>query len=333
MSTCAACGHEPVAGPFCTRCGSATAPSTPPPQQPPQPQPQQSPQPPQPQPQPSSFAPPAAPVSTPSVPTAGSSPPPARFPLFADETGPDDPPPARFALYADESPTTAPPATAATPVAERPPPPAPPPARRRERAATWWLPWVLGVLFVALIATVGVLLLSGGDSGAGSASDNASEAAGDDPGAEDLTGRAEATVPKPARASTDNQGNRVTYGAANLFDGEATTCWRTAGDAAGKVLVFRFDEPVTITEVGLINGYAKNDPPNDWYTANRRVLEAQWSFGSGDPVRQTLEESRDLQTIDVDSVETREVRLRLVQVSPPGGRDYTAISEVALRGQ
>lgn len=190
---------------------------------------------------------------------------------------------------------------------------------------------------MALIATVGVILVTGADDSPGSASDGttAGSADGDDESGSgsDLTEQAEPTVPKPARASTDNQGNRTTYVAANLSDGEPTTCWRTAGDATGKVLVFRFDEPVTITEVGMINGYAKSDPPNDWYAANRRVLEAEWRFDSGDPVSQTLENSRDLQTVAVDAVETREVRLRLVQVSPPGGRNFTAISEISLRGE
>ncbi len=319
MTTCAACGHQPVAGPFCTRCGRPTAPAEPPPvgdQPPPAPD----------RPGGAPGAEPAAPAH-PSAPTPGTAPPPPRFPLFADEADPPDAPtPARFPLYADE---VTPPA--APPTAEQPPPPAPATSHRERRAAAW-VPWVLGLLFVALIAATGMVLVTGGDDDPQTAQDEPA-AGSDDPGGTDLTGEASARVPKPARASRDNQGNRVTYGAANLLDGDPSTCWRMPGDGTGKVLVFRFDAPVTLTEVGLINGYAKKDPPNDWYTANRRVLEVVWRFGAGDPVRQTLTRSRELQTVAVDRVETSVVRLRLVGVSRPGGRDFTAISDVSLRGE
>ena len=41
--------------------------------------------------------------------------------------------------------------------------------------------------------------------------------------------------------------------------------------APARSVTFTFDNAVTVTEVGLINGYAKNDPPHDWYAGNRRI--------------------------------------------------------------
>ena len=60
-----------------------------------------------------------------------------------------------------------------------------------------------------------------------------------------------------------------------------------------------------------------------------------WEFDDGTTVSQDLDETRDLQTVEVD-VTTETVELTLVTVSAPGTgparRDYTAISEVSFVG-
>ena len=100
-------------------------------------------------------------------------------------------------------------------------------------------------------------------------------------------------------------------------------------------------EEAVISEVGLINGYAKKDRGGtrtvDWYAMNRKILEVEWLFDDGTTVAQNLRTEPVLQTIVVDDVSTRTIRMRIVEVSAPGKpplrKNVTAISDVLLRGE
>jgi len=157
----------------------------------------------------------------------------------------------------------------------------------------------------------------------------------------DLTGSAAVSAPATDEPGVDTAGHPTSYDADNMLDGDAGTAWRMAGDGAGTVLTFRFPETVTLTEVGLVNGYAKTgqegDRELDWYRGNRRILAVDWTFDDGTTIHQDLRETRDLQTVPVAGLATRTVQLRLVEVSEPGAgparRDKTSISEVSLVGR
>lgn len=256
------------------------------------------------------------------------------------------PPPQRFPLYADEDPPGA--GTAPLPVVPGGPATAAPDPGGRHRRARW-LPWlVLGALVVVLGLVAASLL--GGDDRPGDAA-SAGAPSGGDAGAanpptgepEDLAGRATARAPRSDADSVDiATGLPTTYEPANMLDGDPTTGWRVTGDATGDTLTFTFDEPVTLSAVGLVNGYAKTSVDGsgtefDLYAGSRRVLEVEWVLDGGDPIPQTLVDGdREVQLLDVGAVEASTVELRLVGVSAPGtgpgARDKTAISEVALRG-
>lgn len=156
---------------------------------------------------------------------------------------------------------------------------------------------------------------------------------------EDVAASAGVEAPPPVPPGRSLAGEPVSYAAANLTDGDTTTAYRVRGDATGTVLTFRWPEPVTLHEVGLVNGYAKTDSANgvavNWYAANRKVLRVRWTFDDGTTVEQELRPDPDLQTVEAPGVATRTVRLELLAVSPPGagprGRDVTALSEVVLR--
>jgi hypothetical protein len=144
-------------------------------------------------------------------------------------------------------------------------------------------------------------------------------------------------VPGTAAASTDARtGAPVTFEAAHLTDGDTTTCWRVDGDASGGTITVTFRQPVTLTEVGLVNGYAKSYPGYDGYKLNRRVLSVRWVFDDGTSVDQQLATDRRMQTVPVQAGETSHLRLEIVSVSPPGsgplGKDFTPISELQLTG-
>ena len=216
-----------------------------------------------------------------------------------------------------------------------------------------------------LFAMIGaLLLLTEDDDGGSSARDRASDrssaeaaepdeptAAPSDPSAEaeptetppvsegpiDLARYAAATVPATAEPNEDVAGNLVRYEARNMLDGVPETCWRMPGSGASDEIVFQFEAPVEITEVGLVNGYAKTSGEFDWYNGNRRVLEVEWVFDDGTTVSQPLDEIRTLQSVPVDAVTSSTITLRLLDVSKPGtgrsARDYTAISDVTLVGE
>ena len=156
----------------------------------------------------------------------------------------------------------------------------------------------------------------------------------------DLTREVDATAPRTAPPSRDSSGNPVTYEAGQMLDGVPETCWRMPGDGTGSTLVFTLPRQAEITELGVINGYAKtaHDARGtlDWYHGNRRILRVVWTFDDGTEIPQELADTTSMQTIEVDHVRTGTVTMTLDEVSPPGtgraARNYTAISDVSLLG-
>lgn len=299
MTTCATCGTPLGVGRFCTGCGARIADAAP--------------------------LPDAAPIRPSTAPpTAHEVPPPARYPLWAEEPAPTEAETTRIDL----------PVVAVT---------APRPVRARRR------PGVLlaaAVAAVVVLAGVAVLATRSGQEGttpapaAGGATGGVTDgdAAGPLPGAGDRS-RVRVTAPPSGPPSTDvATGARVTYGAANLLDGDPTTAWRTPGDASGAQFVLRLPPGSTLTSLSLVNGYAKTsvvgERTYDWYAGGRRVLRVRWTFDDGTSVDQRLIDTRDPQRLDVGAVRTRTVRLTLLEVSAPGSgparRDATAISEIGV---
>jgi hypothetical protein len=152
----------------------------------------------------------------------------------------------------------------------------------------------------------------------------------------DLTDQVtEVEVPATAPASADLSGRPVTFGAHNLVDGDLQTAWRMAGDGAGGSITLTFARPVTLTSVGLINGYAKKYPGYNGYWLNRKVTQVRWTFEDGSTVTQDLRRVTRMQTIPVHPGPTSSLKIDIVTTVPSNkanSRDYTAISELALVG-
>jgi len=333
VDVCTQCGYELGIGRFCTNCGHPVgAPATP------------------------AVAGREAPAPDRRTDTAER---PRAVPPSTPATAPT-PPPARSPLYADEEP-----AAPDTDPGPRPAPSTTSRARhvdesRRQGAAAGWVPWVAGLTVMLLLAALGLWLLLAGDddqvaTDRVSAPDRTEQPSLDPrrpegratvspepqvvPG--DLADAATVQAPAPAPATQDVTGSPVTFVAAHLLDGVPETCWRMPGDGTGESITFRFGGPTEMTEVGLVNGYAKTastaSGSYDWYAGNRRTLQVEWTFDDGTVVTQDLRETRAMQTVALDEgVVTEQVTMRLIEVSPPGtgpaSRDYTAISEVSLRG-
>lgn len=250
------------------------------------------------------------------------------------------PPPQRFPLYA-EQPDSPAPAPAPTPVAPGPPPHG---GQHRRPSPLVWVGLAVGALLLLVIA---VALLTGesvedpSDPAAGTSSADGDPAPTVDP--EPLVDQVSAEAPRADADSVDiSTGEPTSYEAGNMVDGDPETAWRVNGDAAGETLTFTFDEPVTLTSLGLVNGYAKRSVDGsgtefDLYAGSRRVLEVQWVLDGETVIDQTLSDGeRGLQRVDTGAVEVTVVELRLVEVSAPGrgpaARNKTAISEVSLEG-
>ena len=157
----------------------------------------------------------------------------------------------------------------------------------------------------------------------------------DDADAVDLASRSTATGPSPRRPGTDVNGKKVSYPLSNMFDGTPSTAYRIAGDASGKEITFTLPEKATISEVGLINGYAKMDPGANWYDRNRKITKVEWIFDDGTRVDQDLRETTDMQVIGVDDAVTSTITMRIISVTKHSGPplwNVTAISDVVLRG-
>ncbi len=142
-----------------------------------------------------------------------------------------------------------------------------------------------------------------------------------------------------APAATDDAGRPVSYEPGNLYDGRPDTAWRCAGDGVGQSVTFTFAAGTTISEVGLINGYAKVDPTSGAhrYPEYRRVTQVTWTFPDGTAVDQTLVDGNELtQSMTIPAQSTTQVRLTIDTTTVPGTtqstRNAMLISDVTFAG-
>ena len=134
-----------------------------------------------------------------------------------------------------------------------------------------------------------------------------------------------------APMSEDAAGNMVDYSAAYVVDGDSHTAWRAEGDGIGYELVVNLGAEYHLTEVGLIPGYAKTEGEIDRFHQNRRILSVVWDFADGLRVTQDFEDAAQMQSIPIDAT-SNWVRVHIDATSEDGGRDYVAISDIALVG-
>jgi hypothetical protein len=154
----------------------------------------------------------------------------------------------------------------------------------------------------------------------------------------DLAGQATASAEATSPDGVDSESNPVSYSVDILTDGSLETAWRMRGDGSGSSITFRFDQPVTITELALTNGYTKQDAGNgaDRYQQERRITQVTWTMDDGSTLEQPLTDPEwDLQRLPVDEGTTSTLTLTIDGTTEPGDpdRDYTAISEVEISGR
>ncbi len=166
---------------------------------------------------------------------------------------------------------------------------------------------------------------------------SASASPGTAPAGGPLEGSASAQVPATSPDAVDGAGGSVGYAAANMLDGDPTTTWRMDGDGTGRVVTFVLDGPREVDAVGLVNGYAKDDPATgtDRYDQGRRITRVTWTVGDQRVTQDLRDGDRAAQTVSLPPTTAETITLRIDAVTEPGVArfDQTAISEVVLRGR
>lgn len=256
---------------------------------------------------------------------------------------PTGPPPGPFG---SSGPPTPPPTTPAPPSPSSPSSPPSPPSPGR--SSTWLVAFVVGAV-VALAVAGGVLVVatSSDDGGGDEQADPAADAPVDDGATGPAAGDggsgggpvarlaiADVSASSTAPPGEEADGSSVSYGADQTVDGERSTTWRCVGDCTGQTLTIDLGGERSVTEVGLLPGYAKTDPTDgtNRYFQNRRVSSVQWTFDDGTSVQQSFDtDDAQVQGIDVEAT-TREITILITGTTPPGSRDFTPISEIHVYG-
>jgi hypothetical protein len=144
---------------------------------------------------------------------------------------------------------------------------------------------------------------------------------------------ADVVAPADAPDGVDACGTPTIFHASNLVDGLVDTAWRTPGDATGSSITLSLGGAHRVRTLGIVSGYAKVDPCDgtDRFAQNRRPTSVTWRFDDGSEVVQPLDDAPDLQTVAVD-VTTSSVEVVMGAVSADPVRDFTAVSEIVVRG-
>jgi len=113
-------------------------------------------------------------------------------------------------------------------------------------------------------------------------------------------------------------------------DGSWNTVWveGAAGDGVGEWVQVQLDSPVTVSKIGIVNGYGKGSR----YLENARVRDAELKFSDETTQRLHLADSNDMQYFEVRPNTTTWVRLTILSVYPGTRWDDTAIGEIRLWG-
>jgi hypothetical protein len=224
-----------------------------------------------------------------------------------------------------------------------PPVQAPPHSSPRGRNPAIIMIVILLCLTIGAVAGMALLLQSDRRiSAPGSAESSTQQAASSDAphsGQVAMLTPTEVTVGCQAPQSTDGAGAPVSYAPEQMSDGKMNTAWRCNGNGVGQVVTFGFPAETTIAQVGLVNGYAKEDPATGTqrYGEYRRITKVTWTFANGTSFQQSLDDGvESVQKLSIPPQSGGPVTLTIDASTEPGstarGRDAVLISEVVFGG-
>jgi hypothetical protein len=137
--------------------------------------------------------------------------------------------------------------------------------------------------------------------------------------------------------SVDSEGNPISYEPEFAVDGNPNTGWRVEGAGTDEFLLLEFDQPMQISTIQLIPGYAKVDPYDgtDRFYQNRRIVQARFEFSDGSSVEASFADRAELQDVAMEPVVSDFVRVVILDTIAPTDAvtfDSTAISEIVVLG-
>jgi hypothetical protein len=203
-------------------------------------------------------------------------------------------------------------------VAEPPPPPSPPALDAGPRRFRVWP--IVALLTAALVAAaVAVYVTRFRGTG---------EPAGQPPASAPGRVPVDPALITPSASSTGRQGDRFVV--SNALDGNPATAWQSDGDRLptniGVSLTFRFNRPVRLVAITLVNGDARTDAD---YQNNERVARFAVRTDKGESgweVRDTVQP----QTFELDGTELTALTLVVQAVYKGTKFKDLAISEVSF---
>ncbi|MEO5722727.1 MAG: discoidin domain-containing protein [Ilumatobacteraceae bacterium] len=156
------------------------------------------------------------------------------------------------------------------------------------------------------------------------------------PGATPTSGFSNFQASSTRAGGFDSCGAPTEYSASNIADGQLDTAWMTVGDGVNQYVEFTLAAGTTVRQVGLVPGYAKQDPctGTDSFPDMRRIQQVQWTFDNGNSLKQTFDTSSPtMQMITLKKPLTPTVvRITIRATAAPGNPayNYTPISEVSV---
>ncbi|MEM9565345.1 MAG: hypothetical protein AAGA93_22170 [Actinomycetota bacterium] len=191
--------------------------------------------------------------------------------------------------------------------------------------------WILGFGLLATAAVAGAGLFLDASTDDAAADDEAPEVPV--PMIEPPSGTADAVPTERISVAASSflvPDGEITYDPGNTVDGDPSTAWNSdtnGADVRGQTLTFRFTEPVGLTAIRLVNGYAKNP---DIFAANHRIRELEVRTDGG-VQRVSLLDTSEEQEITFDFGTTSKVELEVIEIYEGAGFDDPELtSDLAL---
>lgn len=125
-----------------------------------------------------------------------------------------------------------------------------------------------------------------------------------------------------ATSGQDACGDTFNYPPANVVDADPETAWQVGGTGVDQWLELTYGEPVKVSRVGIIPGYAKEDrcDGTDRFYQYYVVRGAVIRFSDGSEVKAEFEKKPQMQFVDTNGHETKSLRITIVDVYPPGDK-------------